>query len=296
MGGLTADDSAWIVDAHCHLWAADHQAAAWPDAPPPLRRSFDPGDLVAAVDRRVATVVLVEAGGSAGELALLHRNAAAAPIIGASVACADPLDPALPRTLDALRAHPACRGVRLRLEGLPPEALLDRRVGASVREIGARGLVAEFLVTTAQLPALRTVAADVPGLRGIVDHMAKPALGDTSDRAAWEEGMRALARDTSLAVKLSVSPRASEIGAFIEDDTAWSADRLRPYVQDLLETFSPARLAWGSDWPIGTAGRPHGSAIERMASALGLIPEAARRQVSAGTVNALYAIGEVPIR
>jgi L-fuconolactonase len=296
MGGLTADDGAWIVDAHCHLWDIDHQVAAWPDAPPPLRRSFAPGDLVAALDRRVAAVVLVEAGGSPAELALLHQNAAATQVVGASIAYADPLDPALAGALDALQEHPACRGVRLRFEGLPPEALLDRRVAASVREIAARGLVAEFLVTTAQLPALRTVAAAVPGLRGIVDHLAKPTLGDPSDRAAWRDGTRALARDTLLAMKLSVSPRAAEIGAFIEDDAAWSADRLRPYVEHLLETFGPARLAWGSDWPIGTAGRPHGSAIERMTAALGSLPGPAQQQVFAGTAAALYGLGGIPIR
>ena len=30
----------------------------------------------------------------------------------------------------------------------------------------------------------------------------------------------------------------------------WTQDTLRPYVEHLLDCFSPARVMWGSDWPV----------------------------------------------
>ena len=30
----------------------------------------------------------------------------------------------------------------------------------------------------------------------------------------------------------------------------WTEETLKPYVEVLLEAFGPARLMWGSDWPV----------------------------------------------
>jgi L-fuconolactonase len=39
-------------------------------------------------------------------------------------------------------------------------------------------------------------------------------------------------------------------GLATEASPGWTEDTLRPYVEHLLATFGPARLMWGSDWPV----------------------------------------------
>ena len=55
--------------------------------------------------------------------------------------------------------------------------------------------------------------------------------------------MRELAERERVACKLS--------GLVTEaDDRAWTPEQLRPYMETALEAFGPARLLFGSDWPV----------------------------------------------
>ena len=54
--------------------------------------------------------------------------------------------------------------------------------------------------------------------------------------------MRAIARDTGAVCKLS--------GLVTEAGAGWTTEQLKPFVDVLLEAFGPARLMWGSDWPV----------------------------------------------
>jgi L-fuconolactonase len=56
--------------------------------------------------------------------------------------------------------------------------------------------------------------------------------------------MRHIAANTTAYCKLS--------GLATEAGPDWSATKLKPYVDVLLETFGPGRLMWGSDWPVLT--------------------------------------------
>ncbi|MCX2724291.1 amidohydrolase family protein [Roseibium sp. DSM 29163] len=53
-----------------------------------------------------------------------------------------------------------------------------------------------------------------------------------------------MAQRTSAWCKLS--------GLVTEAPENWTADDLKPYVDHLLTVFGPARLIWGSDWPVCT--------------------------------------------
>jgi L-fuconolactonase len=76
----------------------------------------------------------------------------------------------------------------------------------------------------------------------ILDHAGKPGI-----RAGlldpWREHLRTLASLPNVVCKLS--------GLVTEaDHTQWTPEQLQPYVTHLLETFGPARLLFGGDWPV----------------------------------------------
>jgi L-fucono-1,5-lactonase len=54
--------------------------------------------------------------------------------------------------------------------------------------------------------------------------------------------MREIARDPRVHCKMS--------GLATEAAPDWHQRDLKPYVDLLLESFGPARLMWGSDWPV----------------------------------------------
>src|SRR5207245_1486228 len=70
------------------------------------------------------------------------------------------------------------------------------------RGVGAAGLAYDFLVRARELPAALETARAHPGVRFVVDHLAKPPLREGS-ADAWAEGLAAIARLPNVSCKLS---------------------------------------------------------------------------------------------
>src|SRR5207245_11376490 len=130
-----------------------------------------------------------------------------------------------------------------------PAWLLRPPVGQGLRTVEAFGLAFDALVRPAHLRNLRRLLASHPGLRVVVDHGAKPEIA-AGRFGRWAADIRGLAEETRAWVKLS--------GLVTEAGPDWSVERLRPYVEHLLEYFGPQRDIFGSDWPVVTlrAGYP----------------------------------------
>ena len=69
-----------------------------------------------------------------------------------------------------------------------------------------------------------------------------PFAGGPEEWAAWSEGFRALARRPNVTVKYA--------SLLLYAEPVADLARLRPPAEFLLETFGPARLMWGSNWPV----------------------------------------------
>ena len=77
----------------------------------------------------------------------------------------------------------------------------------------------------------------------VIDHGSKPPISE-GITLGWAEDMAGLAHDTGAFCKLS--------GLVTEAGPDWQPKDLQPYVDHLINTFGPARLIWGSDWPVCT--------------------------------------------
>ncbi len=108
--------------------------------------------------------------------------------------------------------------------------------------VEAAGLTYDLLVRSRELPAALAVARERPGLRFVIDHLAKPPIRSGATEP-WASLMRPFGELPNVWCKLS--------GLVTEaDPVAWRVDDLAPYVDVALETFGPARLIFGSDWPV----------------------------------------------
>jgi L-fuconolactonase len=231
-----------IIDAHHHLWRCDPADYPWIGANDlVLRRDFGATELEAACSETgVDGTVVVQARQTLGETRWLLDQASRSPRILGVVGWVPLQDPALPGILERI-AEPALVGVRHVVQDEPdPDFLLRPAVARGIDLLAGRGLVYDLLVRAAQLPqAIRCVDAH-PAQRFVLDHAAKPDF--TEGLEPWAGRIRDLARRPNVCCK--ISGLATEMGL------GWTPDRLRPWVDVLLDAFGPGRLLFASDWPV----------------------------------------------
>jgi L-fuconolactonase len=125
-----------------------------------------------------------------------------------------------------------------------PEWLLRDDVLRGLGVVAEAGLVYDLLVRARELPAATEVARRLPGLRFVVDHLAKPSIS-TQQIEPWASAIGEIASLPNVTCKVS--------GLVTEAEwSAWSQADLMPYVGMAVELFGADRLMWGSDWPVCT--------------------------------------------
>ncbi len=113
---------------------------------------------------------------------------------------------------------------------------------ANVRRIGSAGLTFDLCFLARQLPIAHELAVSCDNTRLILDHCGVPDIaGGALD--PWRDHIRALAALPNVICKLS------GILAYCAPGEA-TYEAILPYVDHVLECFGPARMVWGSDWPV----------------------------------------------
>ncbi len=134
-----------------------------------------------------------------------------------------------------------------------PEWLLRRDVRRGLAAVEASGATFDLLVRARELPAALAVARERPGLRFVVDHLAKPPIRSGAIEP-WASLLRPFGELPNVWCKLS--------GLVTEADwQAWRVEDLTPFVDVALETFGPARLIFGSDWPVCLLAASYGDVV-----------------------------------
>ena len=233
------------IDAHQHFWNPGTLHYPWlaPDLAV-LYRPFVPADLVPHVTAHgVDGTIVVQATHDEAETTWLLELATTTPWIAGVVGWVDLASDDLAEKLGRFIARGPLCGVRHQVHDEPdPHWLLRPEVIRGLQTLARRGLVYDLLLRPMHLPILPRLFEAVPGMRWVIDHLAKPEI--KSGRVEpWLSGMREAARYPNVFCKIS--------GMITEaDHTRWTADDIRPYFEHVLELFGPSRLMWGSDWPV----------------------------------------------
>jgi L-fuconolactonase len=233
------------VDAHQHFWLLSRGDYGWltPEAFPAIYRNFGPLDLEPLMaDAGVERTVLVQAAPTEGETHFLLGIADGTPYVGGVVGWVDLAAEDAVEVIEDLARHPCLVGLRPMLQNLPDDAwILRPGLAPAFEAMAETGLRLDALVMPRHLPHLARFLAARPGLPVVIDHGAKPDIAG-GGLADWAEAMRAIARDSAAYCKLS--------GLVTEAKAGWTEEDLKPFVDVLLDAFGPARLMWGSDWPV----------------------------------------------
>lgn len=281
------------IDAHQHFIFPSRVHYPWLEGHTmrPLQRDFGPEELRSLLGQNgVDKTVLVQTRGSLEETEEFLQIAAETDYVAGVVGWVDLTDPDVGDVLDELLGSKNGRylvGIRHQVHDEPdPNWLLQDSVQGAIAAIGERGLAYDFLSRTRELPACVKTARDHPGVRFLLDHLAKPniAAGQWED---WLGALSPLAPLPNVWVKLS--------GLVTEADwQGWTAERLRPYVQKALELFGPERCLFGSDWPVCLLAGSYGAVKQGLEHALGELTQEDRGRIFGTNAAEVYRLSSHP--
>jgi L-fuconolactonase len=281
------------IDAHHHFWRTAAQEQPWRgDAHPGLAADFEPADLGPLLDSAgVDATVLVESVDTADENDRLAAYAAAFDRVAGVVGWLPLAEPALARGELARADRARWCGVRCLVARQPLRWLADPDVVALLGELARENLAWDVVpVTDEQVAAVVAAARQVPGLRIVVDHLARPPLDSADpsggDAEGWSARLAALAACENVALKVSVG---------IDVLTAWPQwrpDDLLQYAARAVELFGPPRLMLASNWPVVTVKASHGDALRALDAAVAAtgLSAAELAEVRGGTAARWYGL------
>ena len=273
------------LDAHQHFWKYNPAEYDWINGEMAvLRRNFLPQDLAPLLaSEGFDGSVAVQARQSLEETRWLLELSAHNQIIKGVVGWLDLRSPELPAQLHQFAQNPKLVGVRHIVQGEPDDEFMlrpeFRRGIASLRDFN---LTYDILIYPRQLPAAIKLVREFPDQRFVLDHIAKPPIAE-GRVTPWDRGIQELAQSTNVWCKLS--------GMVTEARwEAWKPVDFRPYLDVVLNTFGPARLMIGSDWPVCTVSATYHRTMELVSSFICTLTSNEQESILGGNCANFYGL------
>jgi L-fuconolactonase len=275
-----------IIDSHQHFWHYDRTRYGWIDESMLLlRHDYLPEDAVPVLRAAgVEATIAVQARQDEEETEWLIELAAEHAFIKGVVGWIDLQAEDVERRLERAGQEPYVVGIRHVVQA-EQEGFLDRpafRRGIAALE--RYGLVYDILIYARQLPEATRFAAAFPRQRFVLDHLGKPDVRGGGFEA-WRRDLQALAALPHVWCKLS--------GLVTEAQwRGWTPAQLRPYLDTALEAFGPARLMFGSDWPVCTVAASYAQVLGLVRDAIAEYSTDEQARILGGTAHEVYLTGE----
>ncbi len=275
------------IDAHQHVW--EIESGGYPTLaalPAPANRSYEPGELLPQlVATGIDATVLVQAEDHRADTDAMLAHAREHDWIAGVVGWLPLLDPdATAAGAEAWAAEPLLVGMRHLIHDEPdPRWLLQPRVIESLGVLAEHGIPFDVVaVLPEHLQLVPMIAALVPGLRIVVDHLAKPPIA----AGGWEPWASLLAEAAAVP---GVHAKISGLNT-AADPKRWSAAALERYVDHALDLFGADRLMFGGDWPIARLAGEYADVVRETAVLLADLPQPDQAAIWGGTAERFYGL------
>jgi L-fuconolactonase len=232
------------IDAHQHFWHYDTARHAWiDDDMRSIRRDFMPQHLAPLLQQNnIDACVSVQADQTEAETMLLLSLADQYDFIKGVVGWVDLRAANLEARLQYFSQFKKLKGFRHIVQGEPKGFLANAQFIAGVKTLARYNFTYDLLIYHHQLEEALHFVRQVPEVKIVVDHIAKPSI-KTKEKTHWELNMAALATFANVHCKVS--------GMVTEADwKQWKEEDFTPYLDEVFEVFGAHRIMYGSDWPV----------------------------------------------
>jgi predicted TIM-barrel fold metal-dependent hydrolase len=172
-------------------------------------------------------------------------------------------------------------GYRRVLHVVPDSISQNPVLRRNLKVLGQRGLPFDMCFFPRQLGSVALdLIRDSDDQVLVLDHCGCPDIGARAF-GDWAQDIREISRHEHVFCKLSGLTAYCSPGPH-------DAETLRPWVDHVLECFGPARMLWGSDWPVVDLGAGLGGWIDITRELLAPLSEEERWHIEEGTARHVY--------
>lgn len=269
------------VDAHQHFWKLSEVDYPWLSPQDgPIYATFTPEQLEPQLQEAgIDKTVLVQSANSAEDTASMLVKTDYNDWIGAVVGWVNLLDPdETNKRLEMYKKNPKFVGVRHLIHNEPDgDWVVQDEVIESLKLLAGHHLTFDVVaVFPNHLKHVPTLAERVPNLKLVIDHLAKPPVGQKE--SPWFDQIKAAAQSAHVYAKLS--------GQF--DNPTWTVAEVKPYVDFVLEQFGAERTMFGSDWPVCILGGSYRSVWANTQALIAGLSQEEKGAVLGGTAIKFY--------
>ncbi|MFZ4814841.1 MAG: amidohydrolase family protein [Phototrophicaceae bacterium] len=236
-----------LIDSHIHFWNPTRLRYPWLDTTPQINKPYLPADLPSSGEGwEMVGLVFVEANPipeqNFQEVSWVNTLADDDQRIKGIVAYAALESNNFHAGLDVLQAHPLVKGVRRNIQGEANGFATRKHFVKAVGVLPQYGFSFDLCVKYHQLAEAVQLVKACPDVAFVLDHIGKPNIAE-GEIDLWRAHISQLAELENVHCKVS--------GMVTEADLDhWQPEQLRPYVDHVLEVFTPARLMFGGDYPV----------------------------------------------
>jgi L-fuconolactonase len=249
-----------------------------------LRRDFLVEDLRAVTAQAGVTgTIVVETERTIEETGWLSQVAALDDLICGVVGWAPLTSPAVVAELERIACLPKMKAIRHPIHDESDDQFVLRDdFNRGIAALKQFDLKYDILIFERHLPQTIQFVDRHPDQIFILDHVAKPRIRDHVF-SPWRENIRELARRPNVYCKVS--------GMVTEADWhTWSDEGMSPYIETVVEAFTPDRLMFGSDWPVMTLAASYRRWMDTIQSTIAQLSVTERERILGGTAVEAYGL------
>lgn len=275
------------IDSHHHIWDLNVRPQTWMqgDEFKPISRTILMNELDPELEKAsISHTVVVQTVPLVDETPELLNLSNSHPKVCAVVGWLDLESKDISPDLEKYLSHPFGNklvSIRdLAQDKADPNWLMREDVIKNIHRVGEYGLTFDILTKPNQLNAAIEMVRQSPNNTFVLDHISKPYIAK-NEILPWADQISEIASYENVSVKVS--------GLFTEANWRdWSHKTFRPYFDHILQSFTPKRMMFGSDWPVCMLAATYSQTIHLMEDLTMQLSEAEQDSFWFGTAKQFY--------
>jgi L-fuconolactonase len=277
------------IDSHHHVWDLSVREQGWMvgDALNPIKKNFSINDLREAItgcgiEKTVVVQTVTNYDETPELLELADTDDLVAGVVGFLKIDSEDAISYLDK-YESMRGYKYLVGIRDIAHDYEDVNYLSKpQVIKNVQELGKRGLVYDLLTKTPHMQAAIDLVKACPDTNFVLDHISKPYIAK-GEMQPWADQLAKLASFENVVVKVS--------GLFTEADWQnWKQADFWPYLEQITNSFTPARMMFGSDWPVCLLAATYRQSVDLLEEFTKSFSDAEKNNFWAGTTNRAYGL------